>query len=403
MNIEPSTSADPEVPRPAACDAGRGVSRRLAMVSLLGAGLSACGGGGSGTDRTREGGGGSGGGGGGGGGESYGGLRVSGQQIVDLQGAPVMLRGMNWGRWGLAQPQDAASNVAQGANCVRIPLRWWGLYSGDVDSRDDAATATARIDPGHLAILDQMISWASAAGLWIVLFIDSDCGQDGLQEADDVAFCDPGRRFPGGNNFWSNPGMRAQFIAAWKFVAARYRDTPRMGLFEPLPEPDPTAASSADITQFYAEAMSAIRGVAPGIPFLVGARSYNLYASSTAYDADWSDVVYTGDLFLYTYGTQDENIQNLGDRLQSLLNLRATKNVPIFVQQVGVQSGDDPTQVYLHAALSLLTTNGVGFAWWVYRDPQIVDSYGAVYLGADGTWMTKADVLPVISSYFNAP
>ena len=38
----------------------------------------------------------------------------------------------------------------------------------------------------------------------------------------------------------------------------------------------------------------------------------------------------------------------------------------------------------------MLTTNGVGFTWWLYRDPQMVDSYGTLYQAADGTWLTKA-------------
>ena len=378
-----------------------GVSRRQAVVSLLGAGLAACGGGGGpGSERTGQGGGG---GGGGGSGGPYGGLRVSGQQIVKASdGSPVMLRGMNWGRWGLAQPQDAADNVAQGANCVRIPLRWWGLYSGNVDSRQDGATATGGIDSAHLAILDQMIGWASSAGLWIILFVDSDCGQNGLQDADLTAYCDPRGTYPGGNNFWTDPDERARFIAVWKFVADRYKNTPGLGLFEPLPEPDPTTAGNADITQFYAEVTSAIRATAPGVPFLLGGRSYSLSLSASAYDADWTDVVYTGDLFLNTSGTQAQNIQNLSDRLQFLVSLRAARNVPIFVQQVGVQSGDDPSQVYLNAALSLLATNGVGFAWWLYRDPVMADSYGALYQAADGSWQAKTAVLTTIGTYFRA-
>src|SRR3954454_19522978 len=58
-------------------------------------------------------------------------LSVSGQEILDPSGTPIVLRGWNWGQWGTMQPQDAADNRAQGANVVRIPLRWWGAWGED--------------------------------------------------------------------------------------------------------------------------------------------------------------------------------------------------------------------------------------------------------------------------------
>ena len=51
-------------------------------------------------------------------------LSVRGQDIVDPSGRPILLRGWNWGHFGKAIEQDAADNAAQGANVVRIPIRW---------------------------------------------------------------------------------------------------------------------------------------------------------------------------------------------------------------------------------------------------------------------------------------
>jgi hypothetical protein len=314
-----------------------------------------------------------------------------------------MLRGWNWGRWGLAQPGDAADNAAQGANCVRIPLRWWGYYSGShIDSRDDSQTATAGIDAGHLAILDAMVQQASAARLWIILFVDSDCGQNGTQDASEIAYCDPGAAYASGHNFWTDADARTRFINVWKFVAARYKDTPYLGLFEPLPEPNPSSGTDADITTFYDQVMTAIRGVAPGIPFLLGPRSYRLPQVANAYNPAWSDVVYTGDLFLYTGDTQANNITNLSTRLQYLLDLRTAHNVPVFVQQAGVQSGDDPDQTYLNALLSLLDGKSVGYTYWEYRDNTNPSGYGVIYQDGSGGWVTKTAELAAISAGFKA-
>jgi aryl-phospho-beta-D-glucosidase BglC (GH1 family) len=229
-------------------------------------------------------------------------LSVRGAEILDPSGQPILLRGWNWGHWGSAQAQDAADNAAQGANVVRIPLRWWGFYKGrggTVDSREDAAAATAGIDPDNLRHLDEMVRWASSAKLWIILFVDSDCGQNGTQDAQERKYCDPQGRFAKGRNFWTDTEARQRFLNVWRFVAARYKDTPYLGMFEPLPEPNPPGVSPEQINAFYDETMQAIRQVAPGVPFLVGGRSYRAPAIRDAFNPAWKDVVYTGNLFLH--------------------------------------------------------------------------------------------------------
>jgi hypothetical protein len=366
--------------------------RRRLMLALGGAlALTGCGGGGSGSGPASE------------PGATPPRLQVQGPELRAPDGAPLKLRGWNWGRWGLAQPTDAADNAAQGATCVRIPLRWWGYYEGPgIDSRDDTQTATAGIDAGHLAILDAMVAQASAAKLWIILFIDSDCGQNGTQDAHEVAYCDPKGQYPNGHNFWTDPGVRAKFINVWKFIAARYRNTPYLGMFEPLPEPNPTSGSDADITAFYDEVMMAIRTVVPDVPFLLGPRVYGMKSVDTAYHAGWKNVVYTGNLFLRTSGTPDENITELGLRLQNLLDLQSTRQVPIFVQQCGVNTGDDPDLSYLNAMLSLLNAKGVGYTYWEYRDTLNPNAYGIIYQDGHGGWIPKQAYLDTIEGYLKA-
>src|SRR5205814_948010 len=153
-------------------------------------------------------------------------LSVSGAQVLDPQGHPIILRGYNWGQWGTVLPQDAADNVTQGANSVRIPLRWWGDWRDGVDSRDPGAPG--HIDPAHLAILDQTITWATSHHLWVTLFVDSNYGQGAAGRTD---------------NFWTDPAMKKQFTEVWQFLTRRYLHTPLMGAYEILPEPNPIGVS----------------------------------------------------------------------------------------------------------------------------------------------------------------
>jgi len=324
-------------------------------------------------------------------------LAVQGRSLVDPAGHVLQLRGWNWGHWGSVQPHDAADNAAQGANAVRIPLRWWGAWGGhDVDSRDDAAVATAGIEPNHLRTLDAMVAQASRAGLWIVLFVDSNCGQNGTQDADERAYCDPQNRYPQGHNFWTDADARRRFVAVWRFLALRYRDLPHLGLIEPLPEPNPPGVAPQAITAFYDEVMRAVRPLAPGVPFLVGARRYRADNVDAAWNPAWHDAVYTGNLFLHPGA---HGLAGFDRHLEALTALRDTRNVPVFVQQTGVRSGEDPDRQGLNAMLDALASAHVGYTVWEYRGAANPDAQGVLYR-KDGGWTTKDAWLRDITAHF---
>jgi hypothetical protein len=336
------------------------------------------------------------------GGGSSGHLSVRGPDILDPSGRPILLRGWNWGHWGKAQENDAAANAAQGANAVRIPLRWWGFYQGrDIESRNDNATATAGIDPEHLRILDGYVQSASRAHLWIILFIDSNCGQNGLQNGTMIQYCDPQGQFRAGHNFFTDRDQRARFINVWRFIAARYKDVPYMGMFEPMPEPGTKETSPAEITQFYTEVMDAIRQVAPGIPFLLGGQTYKAQHVTSVYNPNWHDVVYTGNLFLHHQKGPEAGVQGVMNRLQQLLALRQQRGVPIFVQQVGVRTEDDDGSLSaLKAVLGALVQNRVGFTYWEYRGSNNPGEYGALIQEKGGGWIEKTPTIQAVSAYF---
>jgi len=330
-------------------------------------------------------------------------LGVRGPEIVDPSGRPILLRGWNWGHFGKAIEQDAADNAAQGANVVRLPIRWWGYYQGEgIDGRNDAATATAGLDPRNLQIVDDNVRWATRQHLWVVLFIDSNCGQNGTQNQRMVDYCDPGHKYPSGHNFWTDPDARARFINLWRFIAARYKDTPYIGLYEPLPEPGNSDVSGEQIAQFYGEVMAAIRQVAPGIPFLIGGSKYRAPQVRQVYNPAWKDVVYTGNLFLHEGGGKESGIGSIRERAQALLDLRAKAGVPVFVQQVGVKAGDDPDQSQLKQLLDVLVSNRIGFTYWEYRGAKSPDNYGVLFGGnkRGGGWQVNQPVMSAISAAF---
>lgn len=336
---------------------------------------------------------------------------MNGSTMLAPDGNPIILRGMNEGTWGKMRKEDASTIAAQGGNVVRVLIRWWGLYGGaDVESRADASPG--HFKPDHLSQFLQEVQWCIDAGLWVIPVIDSNCGQNGLQDAAMAQYCDPTGTYPGGRNFWTDLTQRQLFKDAWIYLAGILKGYPKIAFYELLPEPLAGRDSSYgdDVSAFYQELMTAIEEQAGDkrTPFLVGPRdAYNINLCDEAYIADprWANrVVYTGNLFIRTNQTQEQNIANLESRLGALANMKTARNVPVFIQQFGVRTGDDPNQFYLDAGLSRMNAAGVGYTGWQWRQNTSSPNEYAVVIedAATGADVVKTDVLATYSKYWKA-
>lgn len=336
-------------------------------------------------------------------------LTMQGANMLTPNGSTVMLRGINEGTWGEMQSFDAATISRQGGNVVRLLIRWWGLYgSADVESRADASPG--HFKPDHLARLLQEVQWCIDAGLWVVVAIDSNCGQSGVQSQDMRHYCDPRGAYPSGHNFWTDLGQRQLFKEAWVYLAGVLKAYPQIAFYELLPEPlaNSTAADAPLVSAFYQELMTAIEdsGGDTRTPFLVGARNaYDITLCSEAYIAAsrWTNrVVYTGNLFIHPSGSQADTVAKLESRLAVLSSLKTTRNVPVFVQQFGVRTGDDPTGYYLEAGLSRLNAGAIGYTGWQWRqNTSSMDEYAVVVRDAtSGADIVKTQVLALYAKYW---
>jgi len=112
--------------------------------------------------------------------------------------------------------------------------------------------------------------------------------------------------------------------------------------------------------------------------------------------------MYTGNLFMHVTGTFAANVAQWYQQLANLLLVRSTYNVPVWAQQVGVNSIDDPQGLYLDHMLGALNAAGVPWEYWQYRDATQADGYGALYQDGSGGWITKDAYLAKITSYMKA-
>jgi Cellulase (glycosyl hydrolase family 5) len=320
-------------------------------------------------------------------------LSCVGPVLVTPNGKPITLRGINLGAVGEDSPQDAVSIAALGANCARVALRWWG-HHGDpsVDARDNDGFAFLR----RSAFTDWLdkITACSQAGLWVVPFIDSNCGQSGMQNPQTVAYCDPHRTWgAAGRNFYTDASMRRLFTQiVWPAAAARLRTIARIAMLEVHPEPAPGRGPEyiALVERVQREAIEAIRAVDADTPFLLGARdAYDIQHCREAHLPERDDCVYTGNLLSQWVTNEDKFAKGL----DALARMRQERNVPVFVQQLGRKSGNDRDLAHMRAALEKMEEADIGYAWWQWKqNTTSADDYGLNYKDPNGNgWVQKAD------------
>lgn len=328
-------------------------------------------------------------------------LRIEGRRLIKPNGREWRGRGVSFGSFGEDVPEDVPAVAALGCSVVRIPLRWWGLHGEPgIDSREDRAYAFLRRSNWR-AWLDLIVA-VSAAGLWVVPAIDSNCGQSGIQDVETMRYCDPYGVFGAvGRNFWTDKPMRALFATVWQHVAAYLRTIPRIAFLEIQPEPlsgrdERHAKPCADFYRYLADA---IREADPDTPLLSGPRNaYDIRLCREAHLPERGDMVYTGNLlnqWVRDPGKFDEG-------LAELVAMRDEYDVPVWVQQVGRKSEDDADLSAMQHALEAMNAAEVGFAWWQYKqNTSTPDSYALHYKGSGGTWVAKTNELDCLAAAMN--
>ncbi|MGW0390456.1 cellulase family glycosylhydrolase [Streptomyces sp. NPDC003042] len=132
------------------------------------------------------------------------------------------------GSWGNGQTTKATFDTiaAQGFRSVRIPVTWSGHQS---------ATAPYTIDAPYMARVKQLVDWALASGLYVVLNVHHDSWLWASKMSTD------------------HDNVVARFNSTWNQISAAFRDRPRSLLFEGINEPQFDNATAAQRTQFLHE------------------------------------------------------------------------------------------------------------------------------------------------------
>jgi len=172
------------------------------------------------------------------------GVSADGTRLVDANGKPLVLRGVNWGWWSCVESGDAELLHAWGGNLIRISFMWSKIAGPGSD------------EPGGegLALLDAMVGWAEDAGAWYVL----DCQEP-------PGGCNTAPSCLGGKNaLWREETYQTQCVRMWEMLARRYRHCRWLLAYELMNEPTPpTEFTLEQYRALLLRSIDAIRAVDP--------------------------------------------------------------------------------------------------------------------------------------------
>lgn len=224
-----------------------------------------------------------------------------------------------------------------GFNMVRIPLHW-RLFM----------TADGKVTGEGWSLLDRVVGWAAAAGLYVIPDLHAaPGGQTGINHDDG----------PGYPLMFYVARNRDLTVKLWRAVAQRYRGNPVILGYDILNEPiapyHDVATLNARLEPFYQRTTAAIREVDPErIVILAGGQwssSFAMLGRPFARN------------LAYTYHSFWASTQR--DSIQRHLNFANLYNVPLFLGETG-ELNDEWNEEFrrLHEA------HGIGWSFWTYKN-----------------------------------
>ncbi|MCE7949238.1 MAG: glycoside hydrolase family 5 protein [Chloroflexi bacterium CFX4] len=268
-----------------------------------------------------------------------------------------MLEAPNEGEWGVRVEESYLPTIAAaGFKAVRIPVRW---------SAHAAAEAPYTIDAAFLARVRQVVDWALAAELEVVLNVHH-YEEIMTQPQDHVT----------------------RLIALWEQIGAHFADYPPTLAFELLNEPNNRLDSTIwNVT--YPKLIAAVRQSNPTRTLIIGGAEWNgLYAlrrfsmpverdnliitfhyyepfQFTHQGAEW---VNGADAWLGQRWGTDDHYSAIARDFTFAAEWSARYGVPLWLGEFGAyEKADLPSrQLYTQAVREAAERNGIGWCYWEF-------------------------------------
>ena len=342
-------------------------------------------------------------------------VRVAGTHIVNEQGKPIALRGVNFGSWlveeiwmmpvedappagsSFSKVIDHASlwetfrqrfgqqGVLQirkawrdcwitredfvrvkelGLNCVRLPFLYDSLEAPD----------------GLFPRIDQAVTWARETGVYLILDLHGTPGRQSGQHHTGKSDED---------QLFKDLEKVKECELVWKKIASRYGKAPEVAAFDLMNEPM-GAPNESTLYLVYDQLLRAVREVAAEKPVIIADGYKGIAGMPYPEVAGWKQVIFSQ--HHYNFGAKQVRdhwgpVENL---ITKIGYARSRRNVPFFVGELNIEPHS--SQEMMTRVLDALDEKEISWTVW---------SYKVAMRGQGGMWglyRSKKD-LPVLNPF----
>lgn len=307
-------------------------------------------------------------------------VQASGQQMLDADGNPALMRGMGLGGW-LVPEGYMLHTVSHAPSTIKADIidvlgeagadQFYEAYHNNYVTREDIRElaewgfdhvrmpfhynmfSPARgvyIDWGF-EVTDSLIAWCSDVGMHVVL--DMHCAP-GAQNHGPISDSD------GTARLWLEESNKAHTVEIWTKIAERYADEPWIGGYDLLNEPVlPSGVTGLDMRALYVRIKEAIRALDDNHMLFIEGNWYatDFYGLTPPFDTNMA------------YSFHKYWSANTKSSIQSYLNMRSQYNIPLWMSETGENSN-----TWFYEAVQLFEENDVGWCWWTTKKFETITS-----------------------------
>jgi endoglucanase len=301
-------------------------------------------------------------------------VHTSGADLLDGNGKPVMLRGINLGNWlepegymfhfegGPQSPreiEDLTTELIGPEKSEAFWKQWRETYitQADIDRIQQMGFNSARVpfhwkffdadDAVGFKIVDRLVQWAKKDNIYLIL--DLHCAPGG-QTGTNI---DDSYRYPW---LYSDSEAQAKTIAIWRRIAKHYANEPIVLGYDLLNEPIPHFPQlqryNKDLEPLYKRLVAAVREVDQNHVVILGGAQWdsNFKVFGPPFD---KNVIYT---FHKYWTAPDVSV------IREYLDFRDKYHVPIWLGESGENKDE-----WIASFTKTLEDNHVGWCYWPYK------------------------------------
>ena len=334
-------------------------------------------------------------------------VHASGKKVVDGNGNEFLLRGYAPGGWMIQEPYmmelsgftssqheirakiqsvlgeentkefyrkwiangfreaDVRLLAELGFNSIRLPMHY-NLFTLPIEEEPVRGENTW-IEEGF-ELVDSVLTWCRKYQIYLILDMHGAPGGQGKDT--NISDYDPSKL-----SLWESDDNMDKLEALWVRLAERYADEPYIAGYDLINEPnwafEGDNANGCDecnntiIWNYYKRLVKAVRQVDKNHMLILEGNCWCNNYNGLPYIRAWDTNLC---LEFHKYWSS-----NTVDAIQFMVNLRNTKNVPVWCGE----SGENSNHWYADA-VRLLEENGIGWAWWTWKKIGAVNGIATV-------------------------